>query len=187
MTRFCAGAAAGNVSGSSASATSEERRGAASDDLLALGRRLEILDRPPETLRRSRPAANSPSAASPSTMSASVCGTSPARDGVWRRSSRRPRSASSRAMISSRLMRSPQPTLNTSPARRRRLAGEQVGLHDVVDVGEVARLRAVAVHLERLPAQPPLDEARDDRRVLRLRVLTRAEDVEVAQPTVSTP
>src|SRR5882724_1974202 len=65
--------------------------------------------------------------------------------------------------------------------RGRRVAGEPVGLHDVVDVGEVARLRAVAVHLERLTAQPPLDEARDDRRILRLRILTRAEDVEVAQ------
>src|SRR5262245_17243547 len=62
------------------------------------------------------------------------------------------------------------------------LGGEQVGLDDIVDVGEVAGLRAVAVHFERLTAQPPLDEARDDGRVLRLRVLPRAEDVEVAEP-----
>src|SRR5262249_38245566 len=70
-----------------------------------------------------------------------------------------------------------------APARRLGcLGGQQVGLDDVVDVGEVAGLRAVAVHFERLTAQPPLDESRDDRRVLRLRILARTEDVEVAEP-----
>src|SRR5262249_24365191 len=62
------------------------------------------------------------------------------------------------------------------------LGGEQVGLDDVVYVGEVAGLRAVAVHFEPLAAQTPLDEARDHRRVLRFRVLPGAEDVEVAEP-----
>jgi hypothetical protein len=62
-----------------------------------------------------------------------------------------------------------------------RLGGPAVGVHDVVDVGEVARLVAVAVDLERLPGECPQDEARDHRRVLRGRVLPRAEDVEVAQ------
>src|SRR5262249_58115659 len=66
--------------------------------------------------------------------------------------------------------------------RRGRPGGEQVGLDDVVDIREVSRLRAVAVHLERLAAKAPLDEARDDRSVLGLRILTRSEDVEVPEP-----
>src|SRR5207245_2685714 len=64
------------------------------------------------------------------------------------------------------------------PRRRHR---EQVSLHHVVDVGEVARLLAVAVHLERLARERLGEEARDHGRVLRLRVLPRPEDVEVAQ------
>src|SRR5215467_1254350 len=55
--------------------------------------------------------------------------------------------------------------------RRRRGSGQEIGRHHVVDVGEVARLRAVAVDLERLALPAPEDEARDDRRVLALRVL----------------
>src|SRR5207249_9436314 len=65
--------------------------------------------------------------------------------------------------------------------RGRRLAGEQVGLHDVVDVGEVARLRAVAVHLERLAAQPRLVEGGDDRRILLLVIPRLDEHVAVAE------
>ena len=75
----------------------------------------------------------------------------------------------------------PQAMLNTSPDTPGVSIGEQVPLHDVVDVREVARLLAVAVDLERLALERQLEEARDDRRVLRLRVLARPEDVEVAQ------
>ena len=63
----------------------------------------------------------------------------------------------------------------------RRGAGQQVRLDGVVDVAEVARLLAVAVDGRRAPLQRRRDEVRDDRRVLRLRILARAEDVEVAQ------
>ena len=65
--------------------------------------------------------------------------------------------------------------------RRRRARGEQVGRHDVVDIGEVARLRAVAVDLQRLALDAPEDEARDHRGVLALGVLAGPEHVEVAQ------
>src|SRR6266478_4082075 len=42
------------------------------------------------------------------------------------------------------------------------LGGKDVRVNDVVDVGEVARLSAVAVDLHRLAAERPSDEARDD-------------------------
>jgi len=68
-------------------------------------------------------------------------------------------------------------------ARRPGCRGRQyIRLDDVVDVGEVTRLGAVAVNLERPAGEPPENEAGDHRRVLRLRVLTRAEHVEVAEP-----
>src|SRR5262249_57735977 len=72
--------------------------------------------------------------------------------------------------------------LKTLPARLGRRGGQQIRLDDVVDVSEVARLRAVAVYLERPAANRPEDEAGNHRGVLRFGVLARAEDVEVAQP-----
>ena len=68
---------------------------------------------------------------------------------------------------------------------RRRRGREQVRLHDVVDVAEVARRLAVAV--DRRPARRAAsrDPARNHRRVRALRILPRAEHVEVAQPDAS--
>src|SRR5260370_652600 len=59
--------------------------------------------------------------------------------------------------------------------------GQQVGRDHVVDVGEVARLGAVAVHLQRLALLAPQDEARDHRRVLAVGILARPEHIEVAE------
>src|SRR3989454_10810605 len=82
------------------------------------------------------------------------------------------------------LFRSPVPAADVEDlaADARGARGEQVGLDDVVDVREVPRLGAVAVDLEGLAAEAPEDEPRDHRGVLGLRILTRAEDVEVAEP-----
>jgi hypothetical protein len=72
--------------------------------------------------------------------------------------------------------------LNTPPEPRApRRRGRQVRLDDVVDVAEVARLRAVAEDARLLSGQRRGDELRDHGRVLRLRILARAEHVEVAQ------
>src|SRR5436190_1445619 len=62
------------------------------------------------------------------------------------------------------------------------LPREQVGRHDVVDVGEVAGLRPVTVNFERVAGERPHDEARNDDGVLGGRILSRAEDVEVTEP-----
>ena len=59
--------------------------------------------------------------------------------------------------------------------------GEQVRGDDVADVREVARLLAVAVDGDGLPGGDRADELGDDGRVLRVRVLAGAEDVEVAE------
>src|SRR5215470_11559657 len=59
---------------------------------------------------------------------------------------------------------------------------QEIGGDHVVDVGEVSRLRPVAVDLERLALDRPEDEARDHRCILTLRILSRSEDVEIAQP-----
>src|SRR5580704_13922729 len=64
-------------------------------------------------------------------------------------------------------------------ARRRRR--EEVRVDDVVDVAEVARLLAVAEHDGPLLADRGGDELGHDGRVLALRVLPGAEDVEVAE------
>ena len=65
-------------------------------------------------------------------------------------------------------------------ARRRRR--EQVRLHRVADVAEVAAGLAVAVDDDLVAGQQRPHPARDHRRVGALRVLPLAEDVEVAQP-----
>src|ERR1017187_6154640 len=59
--------------------------------------------------------------------------------------------------------------------------GEQVGVDDILDMGEIARLAAITKDGRRFVAQNGRDESRDDRRILRLWMLTRAEDVEVAE------
>src|SRR5438445_12658510 len=64
---------------------------------------------------------------------------------------------------------------------RGRAGGEQVRVHDVRDVDEVAGLGPVAVDRGRLARERRGDEARYDGGVLRLRVLARADAIEVAQ------
>jgi len=59
--------------------------------------------------------------------------------------------------------------------------GQDVGAHDVRDIGEIAGLLAVPVHVQRHAQVGLLHELGDDGRVQGLRVLARAEDVEVAQ------
>ena len=62
-----------------------------------------------------------------------------------------------------------------------RVGCPDVRVDDVVDVGEVAGLLAVAVDRHGLACVDRGDEARHDRGVLRSRVLARTEDVEVAE------
>src|SRR5437879_1410111 len=62
-----------------------------------------------------------------------------------------------------------------------RFRRQHVRLDDVLDVGEVASLLAVAVDRDRPSVRDRGDEARNDRRILRGRILVRAEDVEVPQ------
>src|SRR6202022_3718050 len=62
-------------------------------------------------------------------------------------------------------------------ARRR----QEVRAHHVRDVDEVARLQAVAENDGPLPLEKPRGEPRDGRRIVALRVLPRAVDVEVAE------
>ena len=59
--------------------------------------------------------------------------------------------------------------------------GEEIGLHHVVDVAEVARRLAVAIDVGGLVAHHRRDPARDHRRVIAVRVLARPEHVEIAQ------
>src|ERR687883_164254 len=63
----------------------------------------------------------------------------------------------------------------------RRLGGEHVGGDNVRDVGEIARLLAVAVDDGALIAQERARETRDDAGIFRAWVLTWTEDIEVAQ------
>src|SRR5207302_9394260 len=65
--------------------------------------------------------------------------------------------------------------------RARGLARADRRVDDVAHVGEVTRLLAVAVDLDRPTGLDRGDEARNDRGVLRERALTWPEDVEVAQ------
>ena len=64
--------------------------------------------------------------------------------------------------------------------RLRRLAGAQHAVDDVGDVGEVARLLAVAVDDRLAVLEKRRREERDDAGVRRSRILPRTEDVEVA-------
>ena len=77
-------------------------------------------------------------------------------------------------------MRVPQATLIASPAAVRRLARAQHAVDDVGDVGEVARLLAVAVDGRPAPGDERGRKQRDDAGVRRARILPRSEHVEVA-------
>ena len=59
--------------------------------------------------------------------------------------------------------------------------GEQVGLHYIVDKAEIAAGFAVAVDIHRFALDHAGDPLRDDGGIGAVRVLARAEDVEVAQ------
>lgn len=61
------------------------------------------------------------------------------------------------------------------------LGGEDVRLDGVIDEGEVAGLLAVAVDDGTLAVEHEVDELRDDRSVVAVGVLARAEDVEVPE------
>jgi len=61
------------------------------------------------------------------------------------------------------------------------LGGEDIRLNGVVDEREVTGLLAVTVDDGALPVEHQRDELRDDRGVVAVGVLTRAEDVEVAE------
>ena len=61
------------------------------------------------------------------------------------------------------------------------MTGEQVCVHDVRDKREVARLGPVAEDDRRVAVQGGRDEQGDHGAILRIEVLARAEDVEVAQ------
>src|SRR5213596_2278262 len=84
-------------------------------------------------------------------MSASVCGTSPARLGVWRRGSARPSSFSSRPMMSRRLTRSPQPTLKASGEAFNVGCGERVSLLDII--GRLEKLLGRALPRRHTPSR----------------------------------
>ena len=75
----------------------------------------------------------------------------------------------------------PVATFRTVPAASGRVGREQVRRDDVLDVGEVARLLAVAVDGDGPALGDRADEPRHDRRILRGRVLAAPEDVEVPQ------
>ncbi len=67
-------------------------------------------------------------------------------------------------------------------AHRRGVGSLEVSLHHFGDVGEIARLPAVAVDQRTLPGRQRPDEERDDRGVRAVRRLPRAKDVEIAEP-----
>lgn len=62
-----------------------------------------------------------------------------------------------------------------------RVGGGQIRFHHVVHICEIPRLLPVAEDRHRFPSHGKLDELWDHRRVLRGRILPRAEDIEVAQ------
>src|SRR5438105_9829016 len=65
--------------------------------------------------------------------------------------------------------------------RSRSRAGQQVGGYHVVNVSEIAALLAITEDDRSLAAKHGGDELRNDSGVLRARVLSRAEDIEVAK------
>ena len=77
-------------------------------------------------------------------------------------------------------MRPPVATLITSPARLRRVAGAQHAVDDVGDVGEVARLLAVAVDRRLLAVEQRREKSEMTPEYGRSGILARPEDVEVA-------
>ena len=107
----------------------------------------------------------------------------PARRSRRRDSPSRGRRGSSRTAASDpcgRCSRSCRPCRSTAGVGRGR--GEQVRLHDVVDVAEVAAVRAVAEDHARLAAdRASRDPARDHGRVRAVGILAAPEHVEVAQ------
>ena len=62
---------------------------------------------------------------------------------------------------------------------------EQIGLHDVADVAEIAGCFAVAIDRDRRSAKHRIHPARNHGCVSTLGILTRAEDVEIAQANAS--
>ena len=75
----------------------------------------------------------------------------------------------------------PAETLKIRPLTLVGVRGLQVRCDDVVDVREVARLPAVVEDRHRLAGGDRRDEERHDSGVLRARVLSRPEHVEVAE------
>ena len=63
----------------------------------------------------------------------------------------------------------------------RRCRREQVGLHDVSDVGEIACLLSIAKDDRPALLKERGQKAGNHRRILRVGILTRAEDIEIAQ------
>src|SRR5439155_18605004 len=62
-----------------------------------------------------------------------------------------------------------------------RLARQHVRAYDVLDEREIPRLLAVTKNDRRTVGESERDELRDDRRVLRLGILTRAKHVEIPE------
>src|SRR2546428_1405634 len=76
---------------------------------------------------------------------------------------------------------SPAADVENLAGRRFRFSGQDVGLDDVLDLGEVTRLPAVTMDLHGVALERGQDELRNDGRVLGPRVLARPEDVEITQ------
>ena len=130
----------------------------------------------------SRPIVGSqPSVSRAAVTSAHEARMSPTRGGPWRRSTGLPRMRPIASATSFTVAGAPAETLKMRPFALARVGRAQRRVDDVRDVGEVARLLAVAVDRDRLAARDRGDEERHHRRVLRERALPRAEDVEVAQ------
>src|SRR2546430_17399457 len=84
-------------------------------------------------------------------------------------------------VCSSDLAVAPDVEYLTGHAGRRRAGGEQVRVYHVRDIHEIAGLAPIAVDRGRLTRERRGDEPRHHGGVLRLRVLTRAEHVEIAE------
>ena len=152
---------------------------------LELPGRAHVLDHVARGSRRDRaPAASrSPRGSSRSPARGGACprspGRRPGRTGTKAISESLPVACltrSARSMIAIALRRADVEDLARDLARVHQ-PGERA--HGVGDVAERARLRPVAVHLERLAGQRPLDEARDHHPVLA--ALPRADGVEQAR------
>ena len=132
-------------------------------------------------LRRTQHAVHSPADCRAAVMSARLSRISPAREGAWIGSIRKPNRPLSCARSSNRLVARPFAMLNTRPATPGASAASRLPSHDVGHVCEVARLMTVAIDRRPSSGEHRGEEQRNHGGIRAVGVLPGTENVEVTQ------